>query len=147
MTLQVDRASHLSVILDLSPTQWHLSATASPHPLSLQSFLSQLFAFLNAHIASKNENTLAAFGAFPGKRQVSLHPSVQATDIVRSSAMLYATTESLVDEPPPLDANSFPPFKVVDTTLLQCITRELDAIGKLEDERTHTESMLQTSPH
>ncbi|KIM69186.1 hypothetical protein SCLCIDRAFT_13298 [Scleroderma citrinum Foug A] len=117
MTLQVDRASHLSVILDLSPTQWHLSATASPHPLSLQSFLSQLFAFLNAHIASKNENTLAAFGAFPGK-----------------SAMLYATTESLVDEPPPLDANSFPPFKVVDTTLLQCITRELDAIGKLEDE-------------
>lgn len=117
MTLQVDRASHLSVILDLSPTQWHLSATASPHPLSLQSFLSQLFAFLNAHIASKNENTLAAFGAFPGK-----------------SAMLYASTESLVDEPPPLDANSFPPFKVVDTTVLQRITRELDVIGKLEEE-------------
>jgi len=147
MTLQVDRASHLSVILDLSPTQWHLSATASPHPLSLQSFLSQLFAFLNAHIASKNENTLAAFGAFPGKRQVSFICRSRVTDIVRSSAMLYASTESLVDEPPPLDANSFPPFKVVDTTVLQRITRELDVIGKLEEERTHIESVLQASPH
>lgn len=56
--------------------------------------------------------------------------------------MLYASTESLVDEPPPLDANSFPPFNVVDTTVLQRITRELDDIGKLEEERAHAQSML-----
>jgi transcription initiation factor TFIIH subunit 3 len=64
-----DRAAHLSLVLDLSPVQWHLSAQlTNEHPLSLKAFLSQLLAFLNAHIACKHENTLAVFGAFPGKR-------------------------------------------------------------------------------
>jgi transcription initiation factor TFIIH subunit 3 len=61
-------ATHLSVLIDLSPTQWHLSADAAPHPLPLATFLSQLLAFLNAHVASQHENTLAVFGAFPAKR-------------------------------------------------------------------------------
>ncbi|KAG1716656.1 hypothetical protein ID866_534 [Astraeus odoratus] len=117
MASEVDRPSHLSVILDLSPSQWHLSAQpTNQYPLSIETFLPQLLAFLNAHIASKNENTLAAFGAFPGK-----------------SVMLYASTETLTDEPPPLDANSFPLFKAVDTTLLQCISRELGTIDDLEE--------------
>lgn len=65
----MDKASHLSVIIDLSPTQWHASAgSANAFPLSLRAFLSQLLAFLNAHIASKHENTLTVFGALPGKR-------------------------------------------------------------------------------
>jgi transcription initiation factor TFIIH subunit 3 len=64
-------SSHLSVVIDLSPTQWHLS-TLDAYPLALNTFLSQLLAFLNAHIASKHENTLAVFGAFPGKRSVAL---------------------------------------------------------------------------
>lgn len=65
----MDKASHLSVILDLSPTQWHLSARPTNlHPLTLSAFLSQLLAFLNAHMACKDENSLAVFGAFPGKR-------------------------------------------------------------------------------
>lgn len=65
----MDNATHLSVIVDLSPTQWHLSAeTDNAHPLPLSVFLSQFLVFLNAHIASKHENTLAVFGAFPGKR-------------------------------------------------------------------------------
>jgi len=65
----MDKPSHLSVIIDLSPTQWHLSAEpTNPYPLPLKTFLSQLLAFLNAHIASKHENTLAVFGALPGKR-------------------------------------------------------------------------------
>ena len=65
----MDKASHLSVVLDLSPTQWHLSAQPSnTHPLSLSAFLSHLLAFLNAHIACKDENSLAVFGALPGKR-------------------------------------------------------------------------------
>lgn len=65
----MDKASHLSVILDLSPSQWHHSAQQdNPYPLSLPDFLSQLLTFLNMHIASKHENTLAVFGAFPGKR-------------------------------------------------------------------------------
>ncbi len=65
--------SHLSVVIDLSPTQWHLSAqTTNTYPLALNTFLSQLLAFLNAHIAAKHENSLAVFGALPGKRCVSL---------------------------------------------------------------------------
>jgi len=65
----MEKASHLSVIVDLSPTQWHLSAQASnQYPLSIEVFLCQLLAFLNAHIAAKHENTLVVFGAFPGKR-------------------------------------------------------------------------------
>ncbi|OBZ68113.1 hypothetical protein A0H81_11732 [Grifola frondosa] len=72
----MDKASHLSVIVDLSPTQWHLCSQATnAHPLSLQTFLSQLLAFLNAHIACKDENTLAVFGALPG-----------------TSVMLYSST-------------------------------------------------------
>jgi hypothetical protein len=71
--MEMDNASHLSVLVDLSPTQWHLSAEANPYPLSLKSFLSQLLAFLNAHIASKHENTLAVFGALPGKRSDLVH--------------------------------------------------------------------------
>ncbi|KIJ19132.1 hypothetical protein PAXINDRAFT_109674 [Paxillus involutus ATCC 200175] len=114
----MEKASHLSVIVDLSPTQWHLSAQeTNPHPLSIETFLSQLLAFLNAHVASKHENTLAVFGALPGK-----------------SVMLYSSTESLVDDVPAPDANSYPPFKTVDSTVLQRITRELDAFGELEEE-------------
>lgn len=71
----MEKASHLSVIVDLSPAQWHLSAQATnPCPLSIETFLSHLLAFLNAHIASKHENTLAVFGALPGKRWVGRHP-------------------------------------------------------------------------
>lgn len=68
----MDKPSHLSVVVDLSPTQWALCAqSTNPPGLSLQTFLSQLLAFLNAHIACKDENTLAVFGAFPGQRYVS----------------------------------------------------------------------------
>ncbi|OJA08669.1 hypothetical protein AZE42_01189 [Rhizopogon vesiculosus] len=114
----MEKASHLSVIVDLSPTQWHLSAQASnQYPLSIETFLSQLLAFLNAHIASKHENTLVVFGALPGK-----------------SVMLYSSTELLTDDMPPLDANSYLPFKLVDSTVVRRIMDELDAIGKLEEE-------------
>lgn len=71
--MEDSRGSHLSVVIDLTPSQWHLSAEGQPlnvYPLTLNTFLSQLLAFLNAHIASKHENTLAVFGAFPGKRYV-----------------------------------------------------------------------------
>ena len=73
----MDRSSHLSVILDLSPTQWSLSANLSnPHPLSFDTFLSHLLVFLNSHIACKHENSLAVFGALPGKRSALCFPFV-----------------------------------------------------------------------
>ena len=70
----MDETSHLTVILDLSPTQWHLSGQSSnPSPLKLSTALAQILVFLNSHIATKHENTLAVIGALPGKRYVHLH--------------------------------------------------------------------------
>ncbi|KAF8236571.1 Tfb4-domain-containing protein [Tricholoma matsutake] len=112
----MDAASHLSVVIDFSPSQWHQSAhNVNPYPLSLNSFLSQLLAFLNSHIAFKHENTLAVFGAFPGK-----------------SVMLYSSTDLPTDNQV-IDANSYPPFKLVDSTIITRIMKELDNIEGQED--------------
>jgi len=70
-------SSHLSLIIDLSPSQWHLSAQ-STNPLSFQTFLSHVLTFLNSHIAAKHENTLAVFGALPGKRCAPFYNVVDA---------------------------------------------------------------------
>ena len=68
----MESSSHLSVILDLSPTQWHLSSqNDETHTLSFRSFLVQILAFLNCHLAFKHENTLAVYGSLPGKRFAS----------------------------------------------------------------------------
>ncbi|KDQ57833.1 hypothetical protein JAAARDRAFT_130607 [Jaapia argillacea MUCL 33604] len=114
----MDTASHLSVILDLSPTQWHLSSLPSnTHPLSVASFLSQLLAFLNSHVAIKHENSLAVFGALPGK-----------------SVMLYASTETGSESTELADSNTYLPFKLVDATVVERIMDELDALGDPEEE-------------
>ncbi|GLB37602.1 putative transcription factor [Lyophyllum shimeji] len=114
-----ENGSHLSVVIDLSPAQWHSSAQPppdNPYPLPLSIFLAQLLTFLNAHIASKHENTLAVFGAFPGK-----------------SVMLYSSTD-----PPPqtqvIDANSYPPFKLVDSTIVTRVMEEFDEQAEITDE-------------
>ncbi|KAJ7647123.1 transcription factor Tfb4-domain-containing protein [Roridomyces roridus] len=111
------KASHLSVVLDLSPSHWELSAQESPenaYPLTLATFLSQLLAFLNAHIACRHENTLAVFGAFPGK-----------------SIMLYSSDTALDSVATDANPNAYPPFAAVDSAVVQHIMKELDS---LEDE-------------
>ncbi|GBE81114.1 RNA polymerase II transcription factor B subunit 4 [Sparassis crispa] len=117
----MDKASHLSVILDLSPSQWFFSAQLSPvnpHPLTLKSFISQLLVFLNSHIACKDENTLAVFGALPGR-----------------SVMLYASANPVAEEHVEVaDANTFRPFKILDSTVVQSILDQLDALGDPEEE-------------
>lgn len=52
--------------------------------------------------------------------------------------MLYSSAETftLADDARPLDANSYPPFQTVDTTVLQRITRELEELGEFSQERT-----------
>jgi transcription initiation factor TFIIH subunit 3 len=120
-----DKPSLLAIILDLSPVQWALSSSAQDSPLTLSTFLSQLLAFLNAHLAGKAENTLAVFGALPG-RAVTLYTS---TDGVGSS------NGSTAVEPTP-DANSYQPFKVVDSAVVARIVAELDALRDDEEERT-----------
>ncbi|KAJ7859736.1 TFIIH subunit Tfb4/p34 [Mycena leptocephala] len=116
------KGSHLSVVIDLSPTHWELSARAPPentYPLTLATFLSQLLAFLNAHIACRHENTLAVFGAFPGK-----------------SVMLYSSSEPAPDvlSDETIDSNAYPPFQAVDSAVVQRIMAELDVLEKVEEE-------------
>ncbi|KAG6885961.1 hypothetical protein C0993_006888, partial [Termitomyces sp. T159_Od127] len=106
-------SSHLSVVLDLSPTQWHLSAQ---HSLPLSTFLAQLLAFLNAHVAAKHENSLAVYGAFPAK-----------------SLCLYSSSDP-APQSQPIDANSYPPFKLVDSTIVTRIMQELDDLGEPSEE-------------
>ncbi|KAI9450528.1 transcription factor Tfb4 [Russula earlei] len=117
----MDGSSHLSLIIDLSPSQWHLSAqSANSQPLSFQTFLSHVLTFLNSHIASKHENTLAVFGALPGK-----------------SSMLYSSSldaGSANGNDPPADANSYRPFKVMDSVVAKNIQKELNLIEGLKDE-------------
>ncbi|KAJ3555772.1 hypothetical protein NM688_g2391 [Phlebia brevispora] len=115
----MDKACHLSVVLDLSPTQWHLSAQpTNPHPLSLSAFLSQLLAFLNAHIACKDENSLAVFGALPGK-----------------SVLLYASSERYREDGlEAADANTYRPFKIMDSIVMKSIQDQVDALGLPEEE-------------
>ncbi|KAJ3759143.1 transcription factor Tfb4-domain-containing protein [Lentinula raphanica] len=109
--------SHLSVVVDLSPSQWHLSSLQNqPYPLDLSSFISQLLAFLNAHIASRHENSLAVFGAFPGK-----------------SVLLYSSADPPT-ETPPSDANSFPAFRLVNSTIMHNIVQQLEALDDSSDE-------------
>ncbi|KAJ6499071.1 transcription factor Tfb4-domain-containing protein [Mycena sanguinolenta] len=118
------KASHLSVIVDLSPLHWELSAREPPHntySLPLAAFLSQLLAFLNAHIACRHENTLAVFGAFPGK-SVLLYSSSS------EPASPSADTDAMND------ANAYPPFQAVDSAVVRRIMAELDALEVREDE-------------
>lgn len=109
----LDPPSHLALILDLNPAQWHRSAqTTAEHPLSLSDFLTQTLTFLNAHLAGKHENTLAVIGAFPD-----------------TSKMLYSTADPPSDSYLGLDshpANSFRPFRLVDATLIKRIQDEFD---------------------
>ncbi|KAI0081256.1 transcription factor Tfb4 [Panus rudis PR-1116 ss-1] len=115
----MDRASHLSVVIDFSPIQWHLSAQpTNSHPLSLSTFIVQLLTFLNAHIACKDENTLAVYGALPGR-----------------SVLLYSSkTAAPEDNTDAADPNSYRPFRLLDSTVMNSIVREVETLGNAEHE-------------
>ena len=136
----MDRSSHLSVILDLCPTQWLLSAKPSnSHPLSFDSFLSHLLVFLNSHIACKHENSLAVFGALPGRRSALCSLPVSILNLKPPSVLFYSSEEagdSLEAEVVQPDPNSYRFFKTVDQSLVQHIAREFDVLGQLDTEGT-----------
>ncbi|RPD74310.1 transcription factor Tfb4 [Lentinus tigrinus ALCF2SS1-7] len=115
----MDKPSHLSVILDLSPTQWALCAqSVNPTGITLHTFLSQLLAFLNAHIACKDENTLAVFGALPGQ-----------------SGMLYSSTGEVTGaRTESTDANTYRPFRTLDSTLMTLIAERLESYDSTTEE-------------
>lgn len=144
----MDKASHLSVVIDLSPIQWHLSAEIdNMYPLSLKDFLSQLLAFLNMHVASKHENMLAVFGAFPEKRfanviQLCRSMHLQVLAMIRLSVMLYSSTDPPEVDGQATDANSYPPFRVMDYNVMQHILDEMDALGEPMEEGRSYENYL-----
>jgi hypothetical protein len=122
----VDRAAHLSLVLDLSPPSWAAAAAAvdnddGDEALPLSAFLAQLLAFVHAHLAGKAENTLAVFGALPGRAAV-LYSSADAAD-----------THGVALPAP--DADSYQPFKVVDAALMGRVFAELDALDDDDVER------------
>ncbi|KAH9002044.1 TFIIH subunit Tfb4/p34 [Lactarius hatsudake] len=85
----MDRSCHLSLIIDLSPSQWHLSAQpTNPHPLSFQTTM--LYSSLDADSSNTND--------------------------------------------PPADANSYRPFKFVNTIVTNNIQKELDLLEGLTEE-------------
>ncbi len=50
-----------------------------------------------------------------------------------SSLMLYASTESETINPSAVDANSYPPFKMLDSTIIKRIENELDQLDTEEE--------------
>ncbi|EJD02839.1 Tfb4-domain-containing protein [Fomitiporia mediterranea MF3/22] len=116
----IDNPSHLAIILDLFPTQWHLSSLPkNAYPHSFKSFLAQTLAFLNFHLTLKHENALVVYGAFPGK-----------------SVLLYSSTDHKAEGADDSIAvpNTYLPFKVVDTAVTKRISEELDAMSDFDEE-------------
>lgn len=64
-----------------------------------------------------------------GMRQLTL-PTLVLHNI---SLMLYSSTDP-VKESRGVDANSYPPFKQVDTTVIKKISDEMDALADPEEE-------------
>lgn len=48
--------------------------------------------------------------------------------------MLYSSTDPLQHDNRTIDANSYPPFRVVDSSVMQHTMEEVDALGEPEEE-------------
>ncbi|KAH7108476.1 transcription factor Tfb4 [Auriculariales sp. MPI-PUGE-AT-0066] len=124
----MQRSSHLSLILDLSPTQWYLSAQpANENPLSLADFFSAVSAFMNAHVGGSHSNTLTVLGAFPAK-----------------SVVLYSSSEpKTARDAATVPDSSFAPFYTINSTVIQRVKDELALLGNpAEEEPTALVSAL-----
>ncbi|KAI6104683.1 hypothetical protein EDD16DRAFT_1475657, partial [Pisolithus croceorrhizus] len=92
----------------------YVSAKATkPYPLSVWSFTSQLLAFINTHIATKNESMLATLGTLPGKRYVPLDVFVRPAGMLTVMAHQCHALRvhgGVSQCTPPLDANSHLPL-------------------------------------
>ena len=54
--------------------------------------------------------------------------------------MLYSTTDDVDLQNQVMDANTYPPFKAVDTSVTQKILQEIEALGEPETEGPHRRS-------
>ena len=129
-----DRSSHRSVILDLCPTKWLLSVQhPNTRPLSFDAFLPHPLVFLNSRIAYKHENSLAVFGALPGKCQHCPSFSSLFSKPKQFSVLFYFSEEagdSSTAEVLQPDSNSCRVFKAVDQSLVKRIPQEFNILGQ-----------------
>lgn len=125
-----DVPTHLTLILDLSPKQWHLSSLESNEfPLSLEAFLSQVLTFINAHLAGRHDNTVTVFGAFPGTRLVHYAYIIPSEAWFDAEFLLYSTmlctSEDAQSSSIGRDANVYHPFRTVDAAVADRIRDHL----------------------
>ena len=133
-----DRSSHRSVILDLCPTQWLLSAQhPNPRPLSFDIFLSHPFVFLNSHIANKRENSLAVFDALLGKGRHFPSFSSLFSKLKQFSVLFFSSEEagdSSTAEVVQPHSNPYRVFKTVGQSLVKRIPREFNILVQPDTE-------------
>ena len=140
-----DKSSRLSVILDLYPTQWLLSAQRHPsntHPLSFDTSLAHIFLFLNSHIVCKHE-TLSRHSERCQEKGQHISPFPFLFLKLKSSSVFFYSSEEAGDpstaEVVQPDSNSYRVFKTANQSLVQRISREFDILGQPDTEGTsHT---------
>ncbi|KAF8608776.1 transcription factor Tfb4 [Ceratobasidium sp. AG-I] len=119
--------AHLILIIDVSPSQWQLSASnaangGSGTGMDLSTFMTQVLVFVNSHLACRQENSVSILGAFPG-RSLSLYPSSEAN---------YQPTAG---PGPEAESNTYHGFRSVDDVVMERIQTELDALTPEETEK------------
>jgi transcription initiation factor TFIIH subunit 3 len=62
------------------------------------------------------------------------------------SVMLYSSTDPSENDGQAIDANSYPPFKVVDFSVIQHIMDEVEALGEPEEEGQSCDHYLRVIP-
>ena len=124
-----DKSSRLSVILDLYPTQWLLSAQRHPsntHPLSFDTSLAHLLLFLNSHIVCKHETLSWHLERCQEKGQHTSPFPFFFLKLKSSSVLFYSSEEagdpSTAEVVQP-DSNSYRVFKTANQSLVQRIPR------------------------
>ncbi|KAB5596020.1 General transcription factor IIH subunit 3 [Ceratobasidium theobromae] len=114
--------AHLILIIDLSPVQWQLSASATANGgqnMDLTTFVPQVLVFMNSHLACRQENSAAILGAFPG-RSLTLYPT--PPDSAQSNVAVAPEAES----------NTYHAFRSVDDIMMDRIQAELAALSEAD---------------
>jgi transcription initiation factor TFIIH subunit 3 len=59
---------------------------------------------------------------------------IDVLTLLRASVMLYSSDDPLQSDGQAIDANSYPPFRIVDSSVMQHIIDEMEALGEPEEE-------------
>ncbi|KAG9074901.1 RNA polymerase II transcription factor B subunit 4, partial [Ceratobasidium sp. 370] len=135
--------AHLILILDLSPSQWQASASATPNGgMDLSTFMSQVLVFINCHLACRQENSIAVLGAFPGRGYV-FEPTQKEKVLINVAVMepsltLYPTSEGGAQPAsgpgPEAESNTYHGFRSVDDVVMERIQAEMVTLSKEQTE-------------